>query len=73
MDEIREHTESDRAVWLINVIQYTSDELGSSVVEITSKLEGLGLIDWALKGYHLLHTQGFEYMADLMIEKIQER
>ena len=60
------HTEADRAVWLVHVIQYTADELQKSITETTRLLDQYGFVDKILNGYDSFHTQGFEYMAELL-------
>jgi len=60
------HTEADRAVWLAHVIQYTADELHKSITETTRLLDQYGFVDKVLGGYDSFHTQGFEYMAELL-------
>jgi len=64
------HTEADRAVWLVYVIQYTADELQKSVTETTRLLEQYGFIEKVLAGYDSFRTQGFEYMAELLTSEL---
>ena len=60
------HTETDRVVWLVYVIQYTADELGMSVTDTAELLAQHGFIEKTLNGYAAFHTQGFEYMAEFL-------
>ena len=66
------HTESDRAVWLVYVVQYTADELGLSVTDTAELLAKYGFIEKTLNGYPAFHTQGFEYMAEFLIGELQK-
>ena len=66
------HTEADRAVWIAYVIQSTAEEIEVPVVEAIDLLDRHGLIIWLLDGYRSFHTQGFEYMAELLKDKLRE-
>ena len=66
------HTEADRAVWIAYVIQSTAEEIEVQVVETIDLLDRHGLINWLLDGYRSFHTQGFEYMAELLADKLRE-
>ncbi|MCL2171857.1 MAG: DUF3791 domain-containing protein [Defluviitaleaceae bacterium] len=64
------HTEADRAVWLVHVIYYTADELQKPVTETARLLERHGFVEKVLAGYDSFHTQGFEYMAELLTAEL---
>ena len=66
------HTEADRAVWLTYVVQSTSEDIGKPVTDTVDLLDKYGLIKWILDGYGSFHTQGFEYMAELLADKLRE-
>lgn len=66
------HTEADRAVWIMYVIQSTAEDLDRTVIETIDLLDKYGLIKWLLDGYRSFHTQGFEYMAELLTDKLRE-
>ena len=66
------HTEADRAVWLTYVIQSTSEDIGKNYTDTVDLLYKHGLIKWILDGYRSFHTQGFEYMAELLTDKLRE-
>ena len=66
------HTEADRAVWLTYVVQSTSEDIGKPVTDTVDLLDKYGLIKWVLDGYRSFHTQGFEYMAELLADKLRE-
>jgi hypothetical protein len=66
------HTEADRAVWIMYVVQSTAEDLGKPVVDTIELLDRYGLIKWVLDGYRSFHTQGFEYMAELLTDKLRE-
>ena len=67
-----DHTEADKALWLIYVVQYTAEELDMSVTEAARLLDEYGFISKVLDGYEAFHTQGFEYMAELLTSELQE-
>ena len=64
------HTEADRAIWLLHVIQYTTDELQKTVTETARLLNRHGFVDKVLSGYEAFHTQGFEYMAEMLAAEL---
>ena len=66
------HAEADRAVWLIYVVTNTAEDIGKPIVDTIELLEEHGLIKWVLDGYRSFHTQGFEYMAELLTDKLRE-
>ena len=66
------HTEADRAVWLLHVVQYTAEELGMSISETTDLLAKYGFIEKTLNGYPAFHTQGFEYMAEFLTGELRK-
>jgi len=66
------HTEADRAVWLTYVVHNTAEDIGKPVTDTVDLLEKHGLIIWILQGYRSFHTQGFEYMAELLADKLRE-
>ena len=67
-----DHTEAEKALWLIYVIQYTADELEMPITEAARLLDEYGFIKKVLDGYEAFHTQGFEYMAELLTSELQE-
>jgi hypothetical protein len=67
------HTESIKTMWFINCLQYTADWLNKPVVTTAELLDKHGLINWALDGYEVLHTQGYEYMAEVLTDTLRER
>ena len=66
------HNEVDRAVWLVYVVSSTAEDIGKPLTDTLDLLEKHGLIKWVLDGYRSFHTQGFEYMAELLSDKLQE-
>ena len=66
------HTESDRALWLVHCVSLTAEELGLSVSDTARLLEKYGLVEQVLKGYKILHTQGYEYMAELLSDELRK-
>ena len=66
------HTESDRALWLINCVSYTAEMLGLSVPDTARLLDEYGLIVPVLNGYRAFHTQGYEYMAEMLTDELRK-
>ncbi|MDR2598748.1 MAG: DUF3791 domain-containing protein [Oscillospiraceae bacterium] len=64
--------ETDRAVWLVNVVQFTAEELDMSVSDTLRLLDYHGLVTQVLAGYKVLHTQGYEYMAELLTDELRK-
>jgi len=65
------HTEAERALWLIYVMQYTAEELKRPITETARLLDKYGFIGKVLDGYEVFHTQGFEYMAEMLTAELQ--
>ena len=66
------HTETDRAVWFVHVVQYTAEELGMPVTVTARMLDESGLAASVLSGYQVWHTQGFEYMAEMLADELNK-
>ena len=66
------HSEADRALWLVHCVSYTADELGLTVSDTARLLAKYGLINQILNGYKILHTQGYEYMAELLSDELRK-
>ena len=60
------HTTADKAMWLINVVNYTASEINKSIDETTRLFEENKLAERLLAGYDVWHTQGYEYLAEVM-------
>ena len=67
------HTAADKAMWYVHVVQYTSEELGKPIWETAKLLERSGLAERVISGYDVWHTQGYEYMAEILSSKLKER
>lgn len=65
-------TEADKALWTIFCVQYTAEELGISVKETARLLKKHGLLEHMLTHYGVLHTQGYEYMAEELADLLQK-
>ena len=65
------HTEADRSVWVVYIVQYTAEALEMPVIDTVELLDKHGLIEKALAHYDVYHTQGFEYMAEVMIDQLR--
>lgn len=60
------HTEAIRAMWLLKCIKNAAEELDKPIIDTAKLLNEHGLIEWALNGYGVFHTQGYEYMGELL-------
>ena len=67
------HTTVDKAMWYVHVVQYTSEEMGTPVWETAKLLERSGLAERVISGYDVWHTQGYEYMAEILSEKLKQK
>jgi len=65
------HTTADKAIWLVNVVQHTAAQINKPIDETTRLFEQNGLVRRLLAGYNVWHTQGYEYMAEVMSEALQ--
>ena len=66
------HTESERALWFINCVSYTAEILGLSIPDTARLLDEYGLVTPVLNGYRAFHTQGYEYMAEMLTDELQK-
>gem|GEM_PF-371910 len=64
------HTTADKAMWYVHVVQHTSEELSKPIWETAKLLERSGLARRVISGYDVWHTQGYEYMAEILAEKL---
>ena len=67
------HSEAIKAMWLLNCVQSAADELNQPIMNTAKLLEEYGLVEWALEGYEVLHTQGYEYMGEVLADTLYER
>ena len=66
------HTSVDKAMWYVNVVQYTSEELDMPIWDTAKLLERSGLAARVISGYDIWHTQGYEYMAEVLSDKLKK-
>jgi deoxyhypusine synthase len=66
------YSEADKAVWFTVCVQFTADMLGLPVKEVARMLNKHGMVDWLLSGYGSFHTQGYEYMSELITDKLKQ-
>jgi len=64
------HSSADKALWYVNVVQYTAEALGKPISETAKLLEQSGLAQRVVSGYDIWHTQGYEYMAEVLSDKL---
>ena len=67
------HTSADKAMWLVNVVNHTASEINKSNVETTRLFEEKSLAEKLLAGYDVWHTQGYEYMAEVVSDIIMNK
>ena len=66
------YSEADKAVWFTICVQFTADSLGMPVKEVARMLSKYGMVEWLLSGYGSFHTQGYEYMSELITDKLHQ-
>jgi len=64
-------TTADKAMWYVHVVRYVAEELDKSIRETAKMLEQSGLARRVIMGYAVWHTQGYEYMAEMLAEELQ--
>ena len=72
ISETASHTTVDKAMWYVHVIDYTAKELGKPIWDTAKLMERSGLAERVISGYDVWHTQGYEYMAEVLSEKLSE-
>ena len=68
----RLYSEADKAVWFTICVQFTAETLGMPVKEVARMLNKHGMVEWLLSGYGSFHTQGYEYMSELITDKLRQ-
>ena len=66
------YSEADKAVWFTICVQFTAEALGIPVKEVARMLSKYGMVEWLLSGYGSFHTQGYEYMSELISDKLRQ-
>jgi len=66
------YSEADKAVWFTICVQFTAEALGMPVKEVARTLSKYGMVEWLLSGYSSFHTQGYEYMSELITDKLRQ-
>ena len=66
------YSEADKAVWFAICVQFTAEALGMPAKEIARTLSRYGMVEWLLSGYGSFHTQGYEYMSELITDKLRQ-
>ena len=64
------HAPADKAMWYVRVVQYTAEALGKPIGETARLMERSGLAERVISGYDVWHTQGYEYMAEVLSDKL---
>jgi len=66
------HTEADRAIWLAHCLSYTAEDLSLSVSDTARLLDEHGLVKPLIDGYRAFHTQGYEYIAEMLVDELRK-
>ena len=66
------HNEADKAVWFTICVQFTAEALGMPVKDVARMLNNYGMVEWLLSGYGSFHTQGYEYMSELITDRLRQ-
>ena len=69
--EDNRHNAADKAMWYVHVVAHTAQVLGLPVWETAKLMEHSGLAHRVISGYNVWHTQGYEYMAEVLSEKLK--
>jgi len=65
------HGTAEKAIWLANVVHHTASQIDKSIDETMRLFEKNNLAQRLLAGYNVWHTQGYEYMAEVMSEALK--
>lgn len=66
------HSTTDKAVWFAHVARYTAQLTNKPIREIIRILDKSGLAERLISGYEMWHTQGYEYLAEMLSEELSE-
>ena len=66
------YSEADKAVWFTICVQFTAEALGKPIKEVAKILNKHGMVEWLLAGYGSFHTQGYEYMSELITDRLRQ-
>ena len=69
---LSKHTEADRVVWFTVCLQYAAENLNVPISVLAGDLLNTGLAKWLINGYDVFQTQGYEYMAEKIINTLNE-
>jgi len=65
-------TETDKVIWLVHCLSYIAEDLSLSVSDTARLLDEHGLIKPLLDGYRAFHTQGYEYIAEMLVDELHK-
>jgi len=66
------YNDAYKAVWFAICVQFTAEALGMPVKEVAHTLNKHGIVEWLLSGYDSFHTQGYEYISELITDKLRQ-
>jgi len=61
---------TDKALWFAHVVRYTADGIGQPIRDTIKLLDRSGLAQRIISGYDVWHTQGYEYMAEMISNEL---
>jgi len=67
------HTATDKALWFAHIVRHVSDEIGKPIRDTTKLLERTGIARRIITGYDVWHTQGYEYMAEVLADELSSQ
>jgi len=71
--ENEHHTTTDKALWFVHVVRFLSEEIGRPTRETAKALERTGLASRIIAGYDIWHTQGYEYIAEMLSDELNKQ
>ncbi|MCL2047066.1 MAG: DUF3791 domain-containing protein [Oscillospiraceae bacterium] len=66
------YSEADKAVWFTICVQFTAEALKIPVKDVARMLNKHGIVEWLLSGYPSFHTQGYEYMSEVIVDRLRQ-
>jgi len=66
------HSTADKAMWYVHVVRQTAEALDEPLWDTAKRLEHTGLAQRVISGYDIWHTQGYEYMAEVLADMLNE-
>ena len=61
---------TEKALWFSHIIRYTANELDKPIRDTIKLFEHNGIAERIINGYDVWHTQGYEYMAEMLSDEL---